>query len=88
MNTIDVAQSNAEKLTQAFCDALGISVSKVSDELAYNTIKQWDSTAHMVLIAELEKVFHVLLDTDDVIDLSSVGKAKAILEKYGVCFQG
>lgn len=88
MNTIDAVESNTQKLTQAFCDALEITQGEVSDELAYNTIKQWDSTAHMVLVAELESVFDVLLDTDDVIDLSSVGKAKTILEKYGVGFQG
>ena len=36
----------------------------------------------MVLIAELENVFDVMLDTDDIIDLSSVAQAKIILQKY------
>ena len=54
----------------------------MTDELTYNTIPQWDSTAHMVLIAELENVFDVMLDTDDIIDLSSVAQAKIILQKY------
>lgn len=78
--------SNTIKLSQSFSEALGIAQAQVVDALAYNTIKEWDSTAHMVLIAELEKVFDVMLDTDDVIDLSSVAKAKSILQKYGVAF--
>ena len=73
---------NKEKLIKAFTESLGIEPKLVTDELTYNTIPQWDSTAHMVLIAELENVFDVMLDTDDIIDLSSVAQAKIILQKY------
>ncbi|WP_414830120.1 acyl carrier protein [Alteromonas sp. H39] len=78
--------SNQEQLTQAFCDALGIDKERVTDDLQYNTIKEWDSTAHMVLISELENTFDVMLDTDDIIDMSSVAKAKDILAKYDIAF--
>lgn len=78
--------SNQDKLIQAFCDALGVSQEVVVDALEYNTIKEWDSTAHMVLISELETVFDVMLDTDDIIDMSSVAKAKSILGKYDIIF--
>lgn len=78
--------NNNEKLVQVFSEALGIESEVVVDDLQYNTIKQWDSTAHMVLVSELEAAFDVMLDTDDIIDMSSVGKAKAILGKYDVTF--
>ncbi|MGE6177268.1 acyl carrier protein [Aeromonas salmonicida] len=71
-------------LEQVFADALGIDVGTVSDGLAYNSIPQWDSVAHMSLIAQLEDCYGVLLDTDDIIDMSSVAKAREILAKYGV----
>tara|TARA_Y100000296_G_scaffold30251_2_gene35209 strand:+ start:585 stop:824 length:240 start_codon:yes stop_codon:yes gene_type:complete len=76
--------NNNEKLINAFTTALGIEAENVTDDLTYNTIPQWDSTAHMVLIAEIENVFDVMLDTDDIIDLSSVAQAKIILQKYDV----
>ncbi|MEG3768076.1 acyl carrier protein [Alteromonas sp. 14N.309.X.WAT.G.H12] len=78
--------NNQQKLTQTFVQALGIAEEQVSDGLTYNTIKQWDSTAHMILIAELEDAFDVMLDTDDIIDMSSVAKAKEILARYDVQF--
>lgn len=77
---------NLEKLTQVFSTALDIENDKVVDNLEYNSIPQWDSTAHMVLIAELEGQFDLMLDTDDIIDMSSVAKAKEILAKYQVEF--
>jgi acyl carrier protein len=82
----DLIQNNNAKLTAAFAAALVIAESQIHDELAYNSIKEWDSTAHMLLIAELENVFNLMLDTDDIIDMSSVAKAKSILTKYGVAF--
>lgn len=77
---------NTTKLTQAFVTALAIPAEQVVPELGYGQIKQWDSTAHMILIAELENVFDVMLDTDDIIDMSSYDKARQILTKYGVQF--
>ncbi len=78
--------TNTEKLTQAFCEALMIDASAVTNELSYQGIAEWDSISHMVLISEIEGAFDVSLETDDVIDLSSVAKAKEILTKHGVEF--
>ncbi|MCH1547880.1 MAG: acyl carrier protein [Flavobacteriaceae bacterium] len=77
---------NNTKLVKAFCDALEIEENIVKDDLKYQSIEQWDSISHMILIAELEDVFDVEIDTDDVIDMSSVLKAKEILNKNGIEF--
>jgi acyl carrier protein len=78
--------SNTEKLYNVFAQALRIDISKVSDNLAYQQIAEWDSVAHMALVAEIETAFDVMLDTDDILALSTVGKAKDILAKYNVTF--
>jgi len=78
--------SHTETLYQAFSSSLAIPIEKVTDELEYNSIPEWDSTAHMILIAEIENQFNVMLDTDDIIDMSSVAEAKQILAKYDVTF--
>uniref|UniRef100_UPI004048AA54 acyl carrier protein n=1 Tax=Shewanella baltica TaxID=62322 RepID=UPI004048AA54 len=72
------------RLEVLFSNALGLDIEKIHDELAYNSVPEWDSVAHMGLIAQLEDAYDVLLDTDDIIDMSSVGKARVILAKYGV----
>jgi acyl carrier protein len=77
---------NLIKLKKSFVDALIISEEIVNDDLAYQSIEQWDSISHMVLISQLEDDFGISIDTDDVIDLSSFGKAIEILKKYGVDF--
>ena len=76
--------TNQEKLIDAFANALDIQQAQVTDTLQYNSIQNWDSTAHMVLVNTIESTFNIMLDTDDIIDMSSVAKAKEILQKYGV----
>lgn len=69
---------------EIFASALGIDRARVTDDLTYGTIKEWDSVAHMALISALEQEYGVMIETDDVIDMSSVAIAKTILRKYDV----
>lgn len=78
---------NEEKLRKIFAEALGIDETQVTDDLAYNTIPEWDSIAHMALIAEIDDQFDTMLDTDDVLDMSTFAKAKEILKKYEIDFE-
>lgn len=79
--------SNLEKYNKAFIEALEVTEDQLPG-LQYQGIITWDSVGHMTLIAALEDTFDIMLDTDDVIDLSSYEKGKEILEKdeYGVKF--
>lgn len=77
---------NKEKLRACFSESLGISLERVTDDLTYNTIEQWDSVGHMTLVASIESAFDIMLDTDDILAMSSVGKAVEILPRYGVAF--
>ena len=70
--------SNVEKLAKVFADTFGISVDQTAG-LVYQGIEAWDSVGHMSLIAALEDAFDIMMDTDDIIDLSSYEKGKEIL---------
>jgi acyl carrier protein len=78
--------NNTGKLYDAFAEALNVNLDTVKDDLTYQSIPQWDSISHMVLISTIEEKFDISLATDDVIDMNSVGKAKEILKKYNIGF--
>ena len=73
-----------EKLRSCFSRALGIPMERVTDDLTYNTIEEWDSVGHMVVVADIESTFDVMLDTDDILNMSSVREAASILKRLGV----
>ena len=72
--------TNLEKYNQAFVEALEITEDQLLG-LEYQAIEQWDSVGHMGLVATLEDVFGIMMDTDDIIDFSSYEKGKEILAK-------
>ena len=67
-----------------FKTALNISDDKMSENLKYNEIEEWDSIGHMTLIAALEEEYKISLETDDIIEFSSFKKGMSILKKYNV----
>ena len=75
--------TNLEKYVQAFVDSLEVAAGQV-ETLKYGESDQWDSVGHMKLIAALEDAFDIMVDMDDIIDLSSFEKGKEILKKYDV----
>ena len=78
--------SNKEKYIQAFVESLEIDKEGV-EKLEYQAITQWDSVGHMGLVAAIEDMFDIMMDTDDIIDFNSYEKGVEILKKYNFHFQ-
>lgn len=78
--------TNLEKYNKAFCESFEITEDKLNG-LKYQDIELWDSVGHMTLVANLEDAFDIMMETDDIIDLSSYEKGKEILTKnYNIEF--
>lgn len=77
--------TNLEKYNNVFIENLQVSENQL-ENLKYQSVELWDSVGHMTLVAAIEDAFDIMLDTDDIIDLSSYVKGKEILKKYNVEF--
>lgn len=71
-------------LRRAFRETFDLDPQYAVDDLAYQSLAAWDSVGHMRLVAALETAFDVMLDTDEVIGLSSFAKAEEIMGRYVV----
>ena len=76
--------TNLEKYKNAFAEGLEVEMDKVTNDLEYEGIEEWDSVGHMSLVACLEEAFDIMMDTDDIVDFSSFQKGIEILKKYDV----
>jgi len=77
--------NNEEKYIQAFMQAFEIDA-ETAKKLEFQAIPAWDSVGHMGLVAALEEAFDIMLEPDDIVDMSSFVKGKELLSKYGVTF--
>lgn len=75
--------TNQEKYLNAFTEALEVTPEE-APALVYGQSKAWDSVGHMTLVAAMEDAFDIMMEMDDIIDLSSFAKGKEILRKYDV----
>lgn len=78
---------NLEKYKNVFIEAFQINERQLAG-LKYQDVDEWDSVGHMGLMTELEEVFEIEMDIDDIIDFSSFDKGKEILGKYNVIING
>ena len=71
------------KYNKAFINSFSIE-EKQLEGLEYNKIEAWDSIGHMSLMSDLEELFKITFETDDIIDFSSYKKGIEILKKYKI----
>ena len=74
--------SNVEDiLKKIFISSLGLKKNINFNKLKYGD-PNWDSVAHMKLIAQIEKKLKISIDVEDVVDMSSFKKAISLIDKY------
>jgi acyl carrier protein len=73
-----------DKVREAFVRALDVPADIDVEALEIGTSPQWDSVGHMALVAELEDRFGIMLETDDLVAMSSFAESLDVLRRYGV----
>ncbi|HWF01168.1 MAG TPA: acyl carrier protein [Caulobacteraceae bacterium] len=69
-------------VTDSFREALDLEPWEDVATLTYRGHPKWTSLGHMTLVASLEERFDVMLESEDILDMSSFDKAVEIMGKY------
>lgn len=75
---------NTTVVHDVFVDLLDLSEPIDWTTIKYQEVEGWDSLAHMAIVAELEDRLDIMLETDDIIEMSSVERTVEIVSKYDV----
>ena len=70
------------ELQKAFQRGLGLNSSIDYASLEFSKTAQWDSIAHMRLVAAVEESFNIRLSIDDILGMSSYPVASKIVAKH------
>jgi acyl carrier protein len=68
-----------EKVQEAFKVAFDVDPQSVTMETKPDDVSGWDSVGHLSLAANLEEVFGVSLDVDDLMEMESVREIVRII---------
>jgi acyl carrier protein len=70
------------RVIEAFKESLELTDDEDVTVLTYRGHPNWTSLGHMTLVAALEDKFDVMLDSEDILDMSSYDKVIEIMRKY------
>ena len=76
--------TNKEKYNQAFIEVFGVEENVLNSSFAKENVESWDSVHQLNIIALLEESFDIMLDPEDIMELTSYDKGLAIMAKYDV----
>lgn len=62
-----------------FVDILNLESPVNWEAVRYQQVEGWDSVAHMAIVAEIEDKLGIMLDTDNILEMSSYTMAMEIL---------
>jgi acyl carrier protein len=71
-----------QSVAEAFHEALELPADTDVTTLTYRGHPNWTSLGHMSLVAALEDKFDVMMEADDILEMSSFQKAVEIMSKY------
>lgn len=76
--------SNLEKYNRIFCELFSLESGFDGEKVKLNDTEDWDSVGHMTLITEIEDTFEIMMETEDILALTSYNKGIEILKKYEI----
>lgn len=76
--------ANLEKYKSLLAEVFDTDVANVKEDFSKETVDNWYSIHQLNIIAVLEETFDVMLDPEDIVELTSYEKGIEILKKYDV----
>lgn len=78
--------NNIDRYNKVFCEVMQVGKEQLV-ELKFKESEYWDSVGHMTLMAALEEEFDIMLETEDMMSITSYLEGKDILYKnYNIQF--
>jgi len=68
-------------LTEIISKVLLLDTNELTDDLKRGDYEPWDSMAHLVLISEIENMFGIFFEDDEVVDIWTVADIRSLLSK-------
>ncbi|MBS5625952.1 acyl carrier protein [Butyricimonas virosa] len=78
---------NVKKYNVIFMEVFSVGEEVLNDEFKQGNVENWNSIHQLNLVSYIEESFDVMLDTEDILGLTSYSKGKEILvSKYNINF--
>lgn len=74
----------SDRLIDLFASVLSVESKALNDDSSPTNTGSWDSVTNMMLVASIEEEFGIELTSDEIVEMTTIGNARAILQKRSV----
>ena len=74
----------SDRLIDLFASVLSIESKALNEDSSPVNTGAWDSVTNMMLVASIEEEFGIELTSDEIVEMTTIGNARAILQKRSV----
>ena len=75
---------NKDKLFEIISKIFMINKEKIDDNLSKDSVENWDSMNHLMVISELESNFNISIDDKEVVNIRNIKDIKNILKNHNI----
>ncbi len=75
---------NLEKYNNLFCEIFCVEDNVLNENFNRESVGDWDSVRQLALVNAIEETFDIMLDTEDILGLTSYEIGKKILMKNNI----
>ena len=72
------------QVVSLLADVFQAELSPSIEDLTQDEVEAWDSFNHLRLVSELEDIFEIAIDDEDIPDMLSLQQIKTLLQRHGV----
>ncbi len=73
-----------QQIVTILAEVFQVELPESIDDLAQDELEEWDSFNHLRLVSELEDTFEITLEDEDIPEITSLQRVKALLQRHGV----
>ena len=76
--------TNLETLNGIFCEVFSVDAGALGSGFDNRSVEGWDSVRQLSLATTVEERFDIMLDPEDILELTSYDNARTILARYEI----
>jgi acyl carrier protein len=73
-----------QQIVSIVADVFQVALPPTIEDLTQDELEAWDSFNHLRLVSELEAMFEITLDDEEIPAMTSLQRIKALLQRHGV----
>jgi acyl carrier protein len=71
------------QLVSILADVFQVELPASLEDVTQDELEEWDSFNHLRLVSDLEEIFQMTIDDEDIPDMTSLKRVEALLQRHG-----